>query len=185
MKIKVFQLEKNYLTLTSALHPKGITVINRVMSLFVDKGYSNKNPISDILDACRTMSIDCDTTVGFITAAKNYSFFKEDYGKVFISAGIDESGENAGSIGTINIAVFLDVNVSLNGLIDLIRTVTEAKSGALMDLKLNMTGTVSDALAVGTIIHSNDEIDFLGPATELGKRIAKDIRNTIKMLLSI
>ncbi len=183
MKIRVFDLGNNYITLTSALHPKGIAVVNKIMSIFVDKGYSNLNPIDDILQACRTTKIDCNHVVAFITAAKNYSFLSEDYGKIFISAGIDGSGENAG-IGTINIAVFLNHSLSINGLIDLVRTITEAKSGALRDLNLELTGTVSDAVAVGTLV-GEGKVDFMGPGTKIGRRIAKDVRNTVKLLLSI
>lgn len=71
-------------------------------------------------------------------------------GKLYVSAGIGESGEDAGC--TINVGVFVKEGLNLNGLVDLVRTVTEAKSGALRDLGLNLTGTVSDAVAVGSVV---------------------------------
>jgi len=173
----LYDLNGNYFSLTSALFPEGISYVNKVMIIFVDHNYCSDNPRKDAYEYCSKF-IDCKNTVIFMTAAKNYIFKRTDYGKIILSAGIGESAENAGK--TINIGVFLDEGVNINGLIDLIRTVTEAKSGALMDLSMKITGTVSDAVAVGAKVGN---ISFLGPGTPLGKRIALEIRETLKFLL--
>ncbi len=167
-----------YYTLTSALHPEGIQKVRKVMVIFVDHNYSSYDPWGDAFTYCSKFT-DCRDTLIFMTAAKNYAYKVRDWGKLVVSAGIGESGENAGK--TINVAVFLEVGVSVNGLVDLVRTVTEAKAGALRDLSFNFTGTVSDAVAVGG---KPGELSFLGPGTELGKKVAKEVRETIRLLLS-
>ncbi|AKA74586.1 CoF synthetase [Saccharolobus solfataricus] len=173
-KILRFDLKRSYITLTSALNPEGIVSVNQICSIFVDKSYCTDNPWKDVVDWCPSK-----TAVVFMTAAKNYAFKETDWGKFFISAGIGESGEDAGC--TINIGVFVNKGLNVNGLVDLIRTITEAKSGALRDLGYKFTGTVSDAVAVGSLLGSEY---FIGPGTELGKRIAHDVRSTIVELLS-
>ncbi|BFH73293.1 adenosylcobinamide amidohydrolase [Sulfurisphaera javensis] len=173
MRVVKFDLGKHYLTLSSALYPEGISYVNNIVLILVSKDYCNKNPWSDIERYKERGSLV------FMTAAKNFIFETYDNIKLFISAGIGESGEDAGC--TINIGVFVDYPLNLNGLIDLVRTLTEAKCGALRDLNLPFTGTVSDAIAVGSIIGENY---FAGPGTEMGKKIAKIVREKIKKLLS-
>jgi adenosylcobinamide amidohydrolase len=173
----LFDLGDEYYALTSALHPIGIQKVRKVMVIFVDHGYDSKDPWRDALDYCSKFT-DCGEVIIFMTAARNYAYKIRDWGKLIITAGIGESGENAGR--TINVAVFLDLGVSVNGLVDLIRTVTEAKSGALRDLSYEFTGTVSDAVAVGG---KPGEVSFLGPGTEVGRKVAKEVRQTIRFLL--
>lgn len=173
MKAVKFELGSMYLTLSSALYPEGIAFVNNIVLLLVPKEYCNKNPWSDI------EKYKSKNSLVFITAAEKYTFESMEDIKVFISAGIDKSGENAGC--TINIAVFLNYPLNLNGLVDLVRTVVEAKGGALRDLNLPYTGTVSDAVAVGSYIGENF---FVGPGTEIGRKVAKIIRTKLKDLLS-
>ncbi len=173
----LYDLGDNYFSLTSALFPEGISYVNKVMIIFVDHNYCSESPWKDAYEYCSKFT-DCRNTVIFMTAAKNYIFKEIDFGKIIMSAGIGESAENAGK--TINIGVFLNAGVNINGLVDLIRTITEAKSGALMDLSMKITGTVSDAIAVGAKVGN---MSFLGPGTELGKKVALEVRETLKFLL--
>lgn len=169
--IKVFQLRRTYLTLTSALYPEGISFVNKIKVLFVEKNYC-KNAFEDV------ERLKEEGSVIFITAARNYEFRQTSWGELFISAGIGESGVNAGC--TINISAFVNYPLNLNGLVDLVRSVTEAKSGALRDLNYPFTGTASDAVAVGTI--GGNEY-FAGPSSEIGKKVTKDVREVLKRLL--
>ncbi|BDC17890.1 adenosylcobinamide amidohydrolase [Acidianus sp. HS-5] len=169
--IKDFKLKRSYLTLSSALYPEGISYINKIKVLFVGKDYC-KNAFEDV------ERIKEEGEIIFITAAKNYVFKETDWGELFISAGIGESGEDAGC--TINISAFVDYPLNINGLVDLVRTITEAKSGALRDMNLPFTGTVSDAVAVGSI-GGNDY--FAGPGSELGKKISREVRERLRILI--
>ncbi len=169
--LKVFKLKREYLTLSSALYPEGLAYVNKVKLYLVSKDYC-KNAFDDV------KNLKEEGSIIFITAARDYEYKETSWGELFISAGIGESGEDAGC--TINISAFVNYPLNLNGLVDLIRTVTEAKSGALRDLNLPFTGTVSDAVAVGSI--GGDKY-FAGPGSEIGKEISTDVRNTIKSLL--
>lgn len=167
-----FDLERTYLTLSSALYPEGISYINKIILVIVPKEYCNTNPWNDI------KKFQKKQTIVFMTASEKYLFKREKGVELFISAGIGDSGEDAGC--TINIGVFVDHGLNLNGLVDLVRTVEEAKCGALRDLSLPYTGTASDAIAVGSTV---GEKYFAGPSTELGNKIAKLVREKIKELL--
>ena len=169
MEVVSFPLSRSYLTLTSALYPEGITFVNKVKLILVEKDYC-RNAFEDVY------RVKEEGAVVFMTASRKYTFKRTEWGELFISAGIDKSGEDAGC--TINIGAFVLHPLNINGLVDLVRTVTEAKSGALR--RFNLTGTVSDAVAVGSI--PGDEY-FAGPGTELGKKVAKDVRSTIIELL--
>jgi len=171
-RVVQIDLKKDYLTLTSALYPEGITFINKLISIIVKKEYCNTNPWNDV-----RRYVDKKSLV-FMTASEKFLFREYEDMKLFISAGIGESGENAGC--TINIAVFVDQGLNINGLVDLVRTIEEAKCGALRDLSLPFTGTASDAIAVGSSV---GEEYFAGPSTELGKKVAVRVREKIKELL--
>lgn len=175
MRRIVFDLKNEYLVLTSALYPTGLSRVKSVVIIFIDKNYCSDNPWKDILEFCK----DCTNAIIFMTAAEKYAIKSFDWGKLVISAGIGESGEDAGC--TINIGVFVDTGLNINGLVDLIRSVTEAKSGALRDLSYEFTGTVSDAIAVGSFVGNEY---FIGPGTELGRKIARSVRNTLIELLN-
>ncbi|MEJ2778397.1 adenosylcobinamide amidohydrolase [Stygiolobus sp. RP850M] len=164
-----FLLPRTYLTLTSALYPEGLSHVRKIKLIIVSKDYC-KNAFEDV-DKVKERE-----AVVFMTAARKFRFEKREWGELFISAGIDKSGEDAGC--TINIGAFVNYPLSVNGLVDLVRTVTEAKSGALRHL--NLTGTVSDAVAVGAL--PGKEF-FAGPGTPLGKSVAKDVRNMLRELL--
>ncbi|ARM76199.1 adenosylcobinamide amidohydrolase [Acidianus manzaensis] len=175
MRRIIYDLDHEYLTLTSALYPEGIQRVSSVAIIFVDKSYCSNNPWKDAVEFCN----NCKNTVIFLTAAEKYAIKIFDWGKLIMSAGIGISGEDAGC--TINIGVFVNHGLTINGLVDLIRTVTEAKSGALRDLSYKLTGTVSDAVAVGGLVGNEY---FIGPGTELGKNIAKNVKNTLIDLLT-
>jgi alpha-ribazole phosphatase CobZ len=87
--------------------------------------------------------------------------------------------EHKDVMGTINILVITETPLSLNGLLDLFKTVTEAKTGACADLLLPCTsrslGTVSDAIAVGRPVNTEYKEHFIGLATNLGNKIANII----------
>ena len=168
-RVHSFPLSRKYLTITSALYPEGIADVDKVKLIIVGKDYC-KDAFEDV------ERVKEEGTVVFMTAAQKFTFTRTEWGDMFVSAGVDKSGEDAGC--TINIGVFVNTRLNLNGLVDLVRTVTEAKSGALR--KLNLTGTVSDAIAVGSL---PGEGYFAGPGTELGKKVAKDVRGTLEQLL--
>jgi adenosylcobinamide amidohydrolase len=169
-----YWLGGEFLTLASSLFPEGISYVRRVSILFVDKNYCSQDPWRDVLSI---LGSNRDSVI-FMTAARSYVMRETDWGKLVVSAGIGESGEDAGC--TINVGTFVHEGLNMNGLVDLVRTVTEAKSGALRDLGYELTGTVSDAVAVGSKV---GETSFAGPGTDLGRRVARDVRLVLREML--
>ncbi|BBG23034.1 adenosylcobinamide amidohydrolase [Sulfuracidifex tepidarius] len=94
-----------------------------------------------------------------------------------MSAGIGKSGDHAGK--TINVGVFLRRKAYINAMVDMVRTVSEAKCSYLM--KFDITGTASDATAIG--ISYGETETFLGPSTPIGKKVAISVIDTLKLLL--
>lgn len=174
--IKTFDLKENYFVITSGLYPSGLSKINKIISVFVPEDYSNPEPLKEIK---KITKIDSSTLL-FITAAKNYLFFINRNVIYFVSLGIRNTGKHAGH--TINIAVLVKERLSFNSIIELIKVITEAKCGALMDFGLNITGTVTDAVAAGTSALVKNTI-FAGTATPLGSEIGKNVYRAVTELL--
>lgn len=73
--------------------------------------------------------------------------------------------------GTINIAVFLPVRLDDGALLNALVTVTEAKSQALFDARIDGTGTPSDAVS---IVCQGDTVErFGGPRSPWGAKLAR------------
>ena len=176
LEVKEFELKKDYFTITSGLYPLGPSRINRIINAVVPESYSNPEPLEDIKRIAR---VDGSTLV-FVTAAKNYVFNESEKITYFISLGIKDTGKHAGR--TINIAVFLREPLSFNSLVELIKVITEAKCGALMDFGLKITGTVTDAVAAGTLNLVNDVV-FAGTATPIGSEVGKIVYDNVIRLL--
>ncbi len=174
--VRTFDLKSNFFTITSGLYPLGLAKVNKIISVIVPEYYSNPDPLSEIKKA-----INMDNfTLLFITAAKHHLFFEDNDKMYFISLGIKNTGKHAGH--TINIAVFIEEPLSFNGLIELIKVITEAKCGALMDFGLKITGTVTDGVAVGTSALV-EKITFAGTATPIGAEIGKNVYRAVMELL--
>ena len=75
-------------------------------------------------------------------------------------------------IGTINIAVVVDYNLTYSALVDLLRVIVEAKSVAVSELLLRCDvrspGTVTDAIAVGGRLMEEDGYINMGMSTTVG-----------------
>jgi len=87
------------------------------------------------------------------------------------------------AVGTINIAVALWQPLSLSALVDLVKTVAEAKalasSEALLRCVSRSPGTVTDAVAVLKPAGNGEEILFAGMSTTLGNAVAKAVHSIV------
>jgi len=171
-----FDLGKAYSTLSSAIYPVGFLNIRKLLSITVPEDYSNPDPIAEIKIH---KALDASTLV-FITAARNYEFFESNGIKYFVSLGINGTGKHAGR--TINTAVFINEPLSINDLVEIVKVITEAKCGALMDYGLRITGTVTDAVAAGTS-HLSEKVRFAGTATPLGSEVGREVYISVMRLL--
>jgi len=87
------------------------------------------------------------------------------------------------TVGTMNIAVALWQPLSLSALVDLVKTVAEAKalasSEALLRCVSRSPGTVTDAIVVLKPAGNGEEILFAGMSTTLGNAVAKAVHSII------
>lgn len=86
-------------------------------------------------------------------------------------------------IGTINIIAITYLPLSYNALVDLLKTITEAKTLASADSLLycrsRSPGTVSDSVSVLRPLNVREEILFTGMSTNIGNVLARTIYNEI------
>ncbi|MGC8593569.1 MAG: adenosylcobinamide amidohydrolase [Nitrososphaeria archaeon] len=174
--VNEFDLGGSFFSISSGLHPLGPAKINKIVSFIVPENYSNPEPLREINNIIKVGR----SALLFITAAKNHIFFKNKDHIYFVSLGIKSTGKHAGH--TINIAVFVKEPLSFNALVELVKVITEAKCGALMEFGLKITGTVTDAVAVGTLTLVK-KATFAGTATPLGSEIGRNVYRSVNELL--
>jgi len=148
--------------------------IARIAFKQVDKGFSE----SYETEAARVRASLGEDTAVFLTAAKlPESFGARADGPV--SAAATAAMEPPSCIGgTINVAVWVDAPLSKWGMVDLLRTVVEAKCLAAVDRLVRCNGvrspgTVTDAVLVAVPERQGESMHYAGPATELGQRVAR------------
>ncbi|MEN2999498.1 MAG: bifunctional adenosylcobinamide hydrolase/alpha-ribazole phosphatase CbiS [Acidilobaceae archaeon] len=120
----------------------------------------------------------------FLTAADVRSYLRlsaKDF-EVLATIGLSPPvcpGYRGRGVGTVNLAVLTRAPLSESGLVDLLRTVAEAKSMAMAELLLRCPsrspGTVSDAIAVGRPASLEGEEHFAGMGTPLGSAVSEAI----------
>ncbi len=86
---------------------------------------------------------------------------------VFATAGIKNHNEK---IGTINIVVLVEGDMSDNTIVNAVITTTEAKSKALLEDGFDFTGTSTDAVIVAKM-GNGSFYEYSGPASRLGRKI--------------
>jgi adenosylcobinamide hydrolase len=195
--------------LSSALLNGGLVEANGIINVQVPEGSgSDKNdmhwsgPEDFLLKASQELQLPREKVVGLMTAAKmkNVVTFTEKYDSVtltvFVTAGATvavTAGEPAASknsqlqkIGTINIVVIVDGNLTEGCMVEVIKTATEAKTVALRELDIRSrfsgdlaTGTLTDSVAVGCT-KKGEPIQFAGTFTILGELIGKCVREGVK-----
>jgi len=148
--------------------------IARIAFKQVDKGFSE----SYEAEAARVRASLGEDTAVFLTAAKlPESFGARADGPVSVAA--TAAMEPPSCIGgTINVAVWVDAPLSKWGMVDLLRTVVEAKCLAAVDRLVRCNGvrspgTVTDAVLVAVPERQGESMHYAGPATELGRRAAR------------
>jgi adenosylcobinamide amidohydrolase len=137
-----------------------------------------------------------------MTAAKmkNVVALTEKYDNVtltvFVTAGATvavTAGEPAASkssllqkIGTINIIILVDGNLTEGSMVEAVKTATEAKTVAIRELDIRSrfsgdlaTGTLTDSIAIGCT-KKGEPIQYAGTFTILGELIGRCVRKGVK-----
>ncbi len=194
--------------LSSALLNGGLVEANGIINVQVPEGSGSdkddmhwSGPENFLINAANQLQLPKDKVVGLMTAAKmkNMVASTEKYDAViltvFVTAGATvavAAGEPAASksqlrkIGTINIIVVVDGNLTDGSMVEVVKTVTEAKTVAIRELDIRSrfsgdlaTGTLTDSVAVACT-KKGEPIQYAGTFTIIGELIGKCVRECVK-----
>ena len=167
----------------------------------------HENPEDLIKKALAKLDIDSDKVVGIMTHAdlRNVEVYNQRCKGIalsaFVTAGVDVSataGEPTVSkqdslkidkVGTINIILLIDGDLTESCMVDAVKTVTEAKTVALRELDIRSyfsgdlaSGTVTDSIVVACTKRGKT-VEYAGTATVLGELIGKSVKESLKKVL--
>jgi adenosylcobinamide hydrolase len=195
--------------LSSALLNGGLIEANGIINVQVPEGSGSdindmhwSGPENFLINAANQLQLPKDNVVGLMTAAqmKNVVASTEKYDNVtltvFVTAGATvavTAGEPAASkssqlqkIGTINVIILVDGNLTEGSMVEAVKTATEAKTVAIRELDIRSrfsgdlaTGTLTDSIAIGCT-KKGEPIQYAGTFTILGELIGKCVREGVK-----
>ncbi|ADM27176.1 protein of unknown function DUF105 [Ignisphaera aggregans DSM 17230] len=165
--------------------------VENIVFRFVSKDFYVENLVDYYKSIAREISIE--NAVIFITATSIENFIHTRIDEIdtdiFMTIGlepavcIETKVFKPITISTINIAVVIRQPLTDNAMVDLLRTITEAKCLASSDIMLRCrtrsSGTVTDAIAVLKPLDIGEEILFAGMATTIGNTIARAVHRAI------
>jgi adenosylcobinamide hydrolase len=195
--------------LSSALLNGGLVDANGIINVQVPEGSGSdmndmhwSGPENFLINVANQLQLPKHKVVGLMTAAKmkNVIVSTEKCDgvtlTVFVTAGATvavTAGEPAASkssqlqkIGTINIIVIVDGNLTDGSMVEVVKTATEAKTVAIRELDIRSrfsgdlaTGTLTDSVAVGCTKRGK-QIQYAGTFTIIGELIGKCVREGVK-----
>ena len=192
--------DKGLATVSSAIFNGGFRRVKAVLNIGVPPGYSDislhLNPLELITSSASKLKLTADY-LAMVTAANvnNYSLVtKQSDGfsvSVAATAGCSH-GESSGEemdvseiVGTINIIVLINGNLTDSCMIASLITATEAKSAVLRDYDIrsrytgdSATGTITDSVTVAST-QTGKTFSLAGPASKLGKIIGYCARQAV------
>ena len=167
----------------------------------------HENPEIILKRALVKLGIDQDAVVGIMTNAdlRNVDVSHQRYQDItlsaFVTAGVEvaaTAGEltiskpNSSKIdpvGTINIILLIDGNLTESCMVDTLKTVIEAKTVALRELDIRScfsgdlaSGTVTDSVVVACTKRGTP-MKYAGTATVLGELVGKSVKQSLKKTL--
>jgi adenosylcobinamide amidohydrolase len=192
------QLEVPLKTLSSAVLNGGFVEARAIINQHIPKDYDHADPEGLLSKMARKLGLP-KPVVGFMTAAniRNVAVTTERYKDLIvnalITAGLSYPATAGDAVafplrnsGTINIILLVDGNLTDSGMVDAVKTVTEAKSVTLRELDVRSffsgevaSGTITDSVIV-TCTGRGELIKYAGTATKLGELIGKSVRKAVK-----
>ncbi|MDN4072156.1 adenosylcobinamide amidohydrolase [Fictibacillus terranigra] len=187
-------------TMSSALIGGGFGWANTFVNRHVDRNYNCDDAHSEYEAYLRSLPVNPNETVGMMTAAR-----LEDAGVVSIekegikllaaatsgtSNAVDAAQSwqrKAGSVavGTINIWLFLEGQLTDEAFVQAMMTATEAKASALRDYEIKdpisgtmATGTSTDSLCIAST-QQGKRMSYAGTITPMGKAIGHAVYQTV------
>ncbi len=182
--------------LSSAIVGGGFRRVSHILNAHVDKDYNSTHPKADLRSLARRCGIE-GSFVGLLTAVHlrkaRLAFFEEDGLSVgaLITAGVGNAA-SAGitqpyrpQVGTINIILLLDANLSRNAMLNAFITATEAKTAIIIQSRRIRTpdgdlatGTSTDTITVATTGKGKLQ-NYAGSITVLGWLIGRAVRQAL------
>jgi iron complex transport system ATP-binding protein len=175
-------------TLANSVIGGGFQWVRNFCNFHVPLTYNCSDPISDIENWLQEASISPYDTVGMMTAVNlnDFVLVKESQSgynvMTVVTAGVGNAvditkqyGIEERVIGTVNIMVFVDGNLTDGAFVNAVQSVTEAKTKALADLnvldpKSNTiaTGTSTDSIVIGST-QIGEVTPYAGSGTAIGR----------------
>lgn len=188
--------------LSSAVLNGGDTTTSALFIMQVSKNYSHSDPREDAIRVRDALGLPEDS-VGMMTAAEVGSVFNTSGGSyngveayAVATAGLSNHVV-AGDVldnyperrvvsdlralrlaGTINIAAISPYPLTMEGKVNMMIPLVEAKTAAMADHGYRETGTTSDSMAVISPI-GPDRIDYTGTGSDVGIAVARAVRSAV------
>jgi len=164
----------------------------------VDRNYHESDPEQDLKQVTERLQLGHDV-LGLMTAVSvthtvlSYGSHKELSVATLCTAGIGNPGvaglplnkiSNKNRLGTINLIMLIDGNLTDSAMVNAIITATEAKTRALFNAKISLssgeriTGTTTDAIVVACT-GKGEPLRYAGTATELGYLIGRTVYKAV------
>ena len=167
----------------------------------------HENPENILKRALIRLNIDPETSIGIMTHAdvQNVEVSCQKHNEVtlsvFVTGGVEvasTAGEFTVSnpnnlkidlIGTINVILLVDGNLTESCMVDTVKTIIEAKTVALRELDIRScfsgdqaSGTVKDSVVVACTKRGNP-MKYAGTATVFGELVGKSVKEALKKTL--
>jgi adenosylcobinamide amidohydrolase len=202
----VISAKKPLKVLSSAYHNGGLVKATSIVNFHISRKQDetvHRNPDLALREALIKLGFSPEKTVAMMTAAEMRNLgaanrkHQNTMLSVFTTAGVDV-GATAGEatvskqnepflkLGTINIILIIDGNLTDSCMMDAAKTMTEAKSVTLRELDVRSrfsgdlaSGTVTDTVAVACT-GRGELVKFAGTGTVLGELIGRMVKDSLK-----
>ncbi|MGQ9718848.1 MAG: bifunctional adenosylcobinamide hydrolase/alpha-ribazole phosphatase CbiS [Nitrososphaerales archaeon] len=193
----VIRFNEPFKVLSSAVLNGGLFRARAIINHHVPKSFDHRDAASVLRNLVKNLGL-ADDTVGFMTAVEVHNVairterVKDLVVSALVTAGLsypatagDDTLQSSG-IGTINIILLIDGNLTDSCMVNCIQTAIEAKAVALRELDIRSrfsnsvaSGSTSDAIAV-TCTGVGESIKFAGTGTEIGMMMGRIVKEATK-----
>jgi adenosylcobinamide hydrolase len=173
--------------IASSPHGGGLGNRRWVLNAQVPASYGRRDPDHHLAKLAVSLGL-AGRGVGMLTAAdvRGYATATDGGVEVLATVGLghptlaaapDEIGP-VGLVGTINVVAVIPERLSDAALVNAVATVTEAKAQAMRDLRLDATGTATDACCI--LCRDDGPVHaFGGPRSLWGARLARAVHRAV------
>jgi adenosylcobinamide hydrolase len=190
--VLVWRFDRPVRTISSAIVGGGIGSCHWVLNMTVDPLYSRFDPEVHLAEVAALLGLE-GHGLGLLTAVdvSMHTIWRSDGAVVCSTVGVrrpvwafdpnealpqremyaGSDGRVGTTPGTINLVCFVEERLSDAALVNVVATITEAKTQALSDRGVPGTGTASDAICVLCPSAGSEDI-FGGPRSYWGARLA-------------